>query len=219
VNAVEDHDVVYHDRPPERRHPRIPALADGSDARSWWARSRARVATGILLTAPGTPFLFMGQEILEHRNWSDNPRFAPDTLIGWDELGRDRARRDHLEFTRDVVHLRRRLPALTRGKVRAYHVSDENRILAFHRWLEGTGDDVIVIASLCDRTWPRYALGFPWPGRWIEVFNSDYYDHLPNPVVTGNGGSVHAAGSGMHGFSFSAEPTLPANALLVFVRA
>jgi 1,4-alpha-glucan branching enzyme len=32
------------------------------DPRSWYARSRARVATGLLLTAPGVPMLFMGQE-------------------------------------------------------------------------------------------------------------------------------------------------------------
>ena len=37
-------------------------MGDPSNSRSWYARSRARVANGLLLTAPGTPMLFMGQE-------------------------------------------------------------------------------------------------------------------------------------------------------------
>jgi 1,4-alpha-glucan branching enzyme len=46
-------------------------LADGSNSRSWYGRSR--VANALLLTAPGIPMLFMGQEILEDKYWSDNP--------------------------------------------------------------------------------------------------------------------------------------------------
>jgi hypothetical protein len=26
----------------------------------------------------------------------------------------------------------------------------------------------------------RYSIDFPWPGRWREIFNSNYYDHFPN---------------------------------------
>jgi len=62
------------------------ARADPTDARSWYARSRARVATALLLTAPGIPMLFMGQEILEDKPWSDNPRHFRNTLIWWDGL-------------------------------------------------------------------------------------------------------------------------------------
>ena len=39
---------------------------------SWYARSRSRVATGLLLMAPGIPLLFMGQEFLEDKPWSDS---------------------------------------------------------------------------------------------------------------------------------------------------
>lgn len=56
VQFVENHDEVLHGR-----EPRVARLADGSNARSWYARSRARVAAGLLLTAPGIPLLFMGR--------------------------------------------------------------------------------------------------------------------------------------------------------------
>jgi 1,4-alpha-glucan branching enzyme len=68
VTCVENHDLVA-----VGRDPRIPVLADGSNARSWYARSRSRFATGLLLTAPGIPQLFMGQEFLEDKQWSSDP--------------------------------------------------------------------------------------------------------------------------------------------------
>ena len=78
-NSIEDHDIVL-DR--DGGEPRIPRLADGDNPRSWFARSRTRVATGLLLTAPGVPMLFMGQEFLEDKPWSDNPNRA-DRMIWW----------------------------------------------------------------------------------------------------------------------------------------
>jgi len=101
VTCVENHDLVA-----VGRDPRIPALADGSNARSWYARSRSRFATGLLLTAPGIPQLFMGQEFLEDKQWSCDP--ASTNLIGWSGLnaGTDPAMVDHLRFTQDLIRLR-----------------------------------------------------------------------------------------------------------------
>ncbi len=62
VQHLENHDVVRINNETDRE-PRIAALADPSNPRSWYARSRSRVANGLLLTAPGIPMLFMGQEI------------------------------------------------------------------------------------------------------------------------------------------------------------
>ena len=45
-------------------------------------RSRSRVATGLVLTAPGVPMVFVGQEFLEDESWSDDR--SPATLIWWD---------------------------------------------------------------------------------------------------------------------------------------
>jgi 1,4-alpha-glucan branching enzyme len=50
------------------------------------------------------------------------------------------------------------------------------------------------------------------------VFNSDFYDHLPNPQVQGNPGGVDADGGPMHGLGQSARVTIPANSILVFAR-
>ena len=57
--------------------PRIPRLAGGDNTRTWFARSRSRVATGVLLTAPGVPMLFMGQEFLEDKLVVRRPATGP----------------------------------------------------------------------------------------------------------------------------------------------
>ena len=101
VPCVENHDIVK-----VGTDLRIPALADGSNHRSWYARSRSRFATGVLLTAPGIPQLFMGQEFLEDKQWSWDPN-APN-LIWWSGLntGTDPAMVNHLRFTQDLIRLR-----------------------------------------------------------------------------------------------------------------
>ena len=141
--------------------PRIPRLADASDPRSWYARSRSRLATGLLFAGRGIPQLFMGQEILEDKPWSDDIQFHANLLIWWDGLKEQVAMRDHLAFCRDLVHLRHALPAL-RGE--SLHVSTSNpldRVIAIHRWIEGSGQDVLVVANLQEQS--RYRLSHRLP--------------------------------------------------------
>ena len=217
VQNLETHDEVLKDR-----FPRIARLADGDNARSWYARSRSRVAAGLLLTAPGTPMLFMGQEFLEDKQWSDDVQNNPNLRVYWDGLelpagqGGDKHMSDFHRCVRDLIGLRHRFPALRADGFRAFHVHDANRVLAFHRWVPGQGRDVIVVVNLSERSWSNYRLGFSRAGRWEEAFNSDVYDNWVNPWVQGNGGQVFASFGPVHGFDFSASLVLPANSVFVF---
>jgi len=213
VTCIENHDLVFNGR-----QLRVPALADGSDHRSWYARSRTRAATSILLTAPGIPQLFMGQEFLEDKQW-DTPPGGP-LLLWWEgvQKGLDRAMVDHLHFTQDLIRLRWLNPALRGENVRPFLANDIDRVLAFHRWLEGSGQDVIIVASLAEQTRWGYTIGFPFGGFWKEIFNSDVYDNWVNPQVAGNGSGVTADGEGVQGFPASASVVIPANGVVVFAR-
>jgi 1,4-alpha-glucan branching enzyme len=213
VTCVENHDLVM-----VGRSPRLPMLADSTDPQSWYARSRSRFATGVLLTAPGIPQIFMGQEFLEPNPWNTEPN-GPD-LLSWDGLNSssDRVMADHLRFTQDLIRLRNTQPALRTDNVHPFYASDGDRVLAFHRWVDGVGQDVIVVASLAESTWWNYELGFPSGGFWQEVFNSDVYDNWVNPWVAGNGAGVQANGGPMHGFTTSAPIVIPANGVVVFAR-
>lgn len=56
ATCIENHDIVK-----QGNEDRIPRIADGNNQRTWFARSRTRVANSLLLTAPGIPQLFMGR--------------------------------------------------------------------------------------------------------------------------------------------------------------
>lgn len=217
VPHLENHDIVRVNNETDR-DPRIAALSGGNDARSWYARSRTRWASGILLTAPGIPMLFMGQEVLEDKYWSDNPEFYREFLIYWHGLEHDKAIQDQLRFVRELCWTRRRHPALRSDGFSVHHRPDSNRVFAFHRWIEGVGRNVVVVASLNEHNFSSYQIGFPLAGRWIEAINSDVYDNWVNPQALGNGGQVFASGNAFDGLPASAQIAVPANSVLVFTR-
>jgi 1,4-alpha-glucan branching enzyme len=163
--------------------------------------------------------LFMGHEFLEDKQWSCDPD-APNLI--WRaglNTGSDPAMVNHLRFTQDLVRLRWNYPALRGDSVNPFHTHNENRVIAFHRWLEGTGEDVIVVATLAEDTCYNYGIGFPFAGAWHETFNSDVYQNWVNPIVAGNGSGIAASGHPLHGFEASASVVIPANGMVVFARA
>ena len=97
-------------------------------------------------------------------------------------------------------------------------MENRTRVLVFQRWLEGTGRDVIVMASLNEATLLGYQIPMPAPGVWLEVFNSDVYENWVNPDAFGNGGAVHADGPAVNDLPHSAYVTVPANSVIVFAR-
>jgi 1,4-alpha-glucan branching enzyme len=209
IPCIENHDLVY-----VGRNPRIPCLADGSNPKSYYAASRAKVATGLLLAAPGIPQLFMGQEFLESNQWNENP--AGTNLINWAGLNSDKSMSDQLRFTQDFIRLRWNQPALRGQAINVYYSNNLDRVIAFHRWIEGQGLDVVVVASLNDAPFFGYQLGFPQGGRWAELFNSDVYENWVNPLLVGNNGAIYADGEPLHNLPFSASITIPPRSILVF---
>ena len=197
---------------------RVAMLADSLHRTSWYARSRSRTVTGLLLAAPGIPALFMGQEWLEDKNWSDNRQV--DGLIGWTELdGAGSARRDFQKFVTDMIALRRSQPALRGSRARVSRAENFERVIVLHRWIEAEGRDVVVIANLAEQPKQAYAIGLPFAGDWFEVLNSDVYDNFPNPTPVGNSGHVRAWSEPLDGFAASAAVMLPANGVIVLARS
>jgi len=214
VQGPENHDLVY-----RGNSQRITQLSDPADPRSWYATSRSRVAMGICLTAPGIPMLFMGQEFLENKQWADDMVNYQDLLLYWPGLNTgDKKMSDFLHFTTDMIHLRWQYPALRGQGFSVVHTDNNNRVCAFHRWIEGEGNDIVVVISLANNDHYGYRIGFPWGGTWKEAFNSDVYENWVNPNVCGNGGQVTVDEQPYDGLGYSAALTLPANSVLVFAR-
>ena len=215
MQGPENHDIVY-----DGREQRIARLGDPAIPRSWFGRSRARVATGISLTAPGIPMLFMGQEFLEDKQWSDNFDSHHDLLLYWAGLdGGDKQMLDHLRFTRELLGLRWQHPGLRGQGFRVVHAHDQNRVLAFHRWVEGEGHDVMVVVHLSTFNRFDYRIGFPGGG---DVARGLQQRRLRELGQSRRRRQRRAASSPdpqpLHGFDHSAALVLPANSLLVFAR-
>jgi 1,4-alpha-glucan branching enzyme len=216
--CIENHDLPWDYG--DHKKPRVPALACGGCERTWWGQSRTRVATGLLLCAPGVPMLFMGQDLLAHNLWSDDPNNSDD-LIRWDELDGPNPTPQveaFNRFLRELIWLRRRHPALRDEGVRVLDPDMDNRVVAFERWVPGVGRNTMVICTLAEQTLRGYRLGMPLSGTWKEVFNSDAYDPDPRHPCDGNAGQVIADGPPLHGYGQSAALTIPANGIVVFAR-
>jgi 1,4-alpha-glucan branching enzyme len=176
------------------------------------------VATGLLLTAPGVPMQFMGQEFLADRWWSDDPR-RTELLIPWEELeGGDRHVSDFHRFCRDLTWLRRH-PALRSDTVTVYPADNANR---------GPGLSPLAARggprrggrqpARVDLLRPRLPARLPAPGPLARGLNSDLDDHFATPGCRATPAASAPMGP-MHGMAQSAGTTIPANSVLVFAAA
>jgi len=109
--------------------------------------------------------LFMGQEFLEDKFWSDDPKRS-DLYLYWEGLAQDRAMNDFHRFMRDLCWLRRNVPALSAEGFQVLHVDDDDRVLVFQRWVPGRGQDVVIVVSLAEHTYydHSYRIGFRTAG-------------------------------------------------------
>jgi len=170
VIYTESHDDVANDQV------RVPEAISPGDADSWWAKKRASLGSALVLTSPGIPMLFQGQELLEDR-WFD------DTVaLDWSKAG---IHEGILRLHRDLIALRRNAQGLSRG-LRGQHVwiirgTRGKRLLVMHRWAEGgPGDDVVVVANFGHEALADVRVGMPRSGRWRVRFNSDSSVYAPD---------------------------------------
>jgi 1,4-alpha-glucan branching enzyme len=169
VIYTEDHDKVGH---PENGERRLPGLIDSGNPESVFARKRSTLAAALLLTAPGIPMLFQGQEMLETRDFSFTKAVDVDFARASDPKFSGL-----VQMYRDMIALRRNLGGTTRGltgqQLNVFHLDDGNKTLAYHRWENGgSGDDVVVVANLSNQAQSSLNIGMPRGGRWVVRFNS-----------------------------------------------
>ena len=170
VIYTESHDEVANGRA------RVPEEIWPGKVDSWFSKKRSTLAGALVLTSPGIPMIFEGQELLEDR-W-----FQDKVPIDW-----SRVEDEHgiLGMYRDLIALRRNLSNVTRGlcgqNTHIYHFDDEAKIIVFHRWdKQGPADSVVVVVNMMNQNRDDYVIGFPRVGLWKTRFNSDSYKYGPN---------------------------------------
>ena len=205
VIYTESHDEVANGKA------RVPQEIDADDPTGYYARKRSTLGAGLVFTAPGIPMLFQGQEFLEG-GW-----FRDTVGVDWDQREEFHG---IVRLYRDLVRLRLNRTGLTAGLtgqgVLVFHNNDDANLIAFQRWRDhGPGDDVVVVANLSASTLLDYRIGFPAPGHWQLVFNSDavvYSDDFGGEVS----GDVHATEDDYDGLDASGTLGIGAYTLLVY---
>jgi len=171
---------------------RLPEMISPGDPWSWWAKKRSTLGAALLLTSPGIPMLFMGQEFLAG-GWFDD-----DKMLDWSNAWRFSG---ITQMYRDLIHLRRNWFNSTRGlrgqNVNVFHKNLTNKLIGMHRWDSGgAGDDVVIVLNFANQGYNRYQLGFPRGGSWRVRFNSDaaiydaYFQNWPSFDTVADGGGM-----------------------------
>lgn len=149
---------------------RVPEMIWPGNATSWYSKKRSTLGAAVVMTAPGIPMIFMGQEFL-CGGW-----FNADAPLDWSNAS---AFPGIIQLYRDLIRLRRNWYANTRGlsgqNVNVHHIDRGNKVIAFHRWDQGgSGDDVVVVLNFGTQTFGDYTVGLPRSGSWRVRFNSDW---------------------------------------------
>lgn len=149
---------------------RLAELISPGKASSLYARRRCLQAAAIVLTSPGVPMLFQGQEFMQGGSFTD-----------WQALDWKNADKFSGIVTahKHLINLRKNTFNNTAGlsgqSINIIHLNEESKILAYHRWDSGgAGDDVMVIINFANKTVNDYVVNFPLSGNWIVRFNSDW---------------------------------------------
>lgn len=160
---------------------RLPTAIHGGDPAGYYARKRSALGAAIALTAPGTPMILQGQELLETNQFSDTRG------VDWSRTNSQVGTR---RLYRDLIRLRRNLDGVSRGltgdAVNTYLVDNVNKLLAYSRWSSAdTGGYTVVVANFANTTRTARTLRFPEEGTWYTLFNSDSTNYAPDYANAG----------------------------------
>lgn len=145
------------------------------DPDSVYSQRRSLIAAALVLTSPGVPMLFQGQEFLEGGSFND-----------WQALEWNRSEKlsGIVLAHKHLIALRKNQYGNSRGltgqSFRILHLNEESKVMAYHRWDQGgAGDDVIIVFNFANRQQKDYFINFPRTGTWYVRFNSDWKGYSP----------------------------------------
>ena len=193
---------------------RVPEEIWPGNADSWFSKKRSTLAAGLVFTAAGIPMMFQGQELLEDE-W-----FRDEVPQDWNRLTENPG---IYRLYRRLIELRLNGTDVTAGLLGAntnvFHVNNDAKMIAFHRWDQGgVGDDVVIVANFANTIWTDYRIGLPREGDWNLIFNSDATEY--DPEFDGTPGyDVTAEAQPYDGLPHSAIVPIGPYSVLVYTQA
>lgn len=151
INYIESHDE-------QRLVHEIRDAGASGDA----ARRRLALAATLLLTAPGVPMVYHGQEFGEAAHLGINERIP----LRWDLLATTGGK-GLRDYYAQLIDLRRRHPALRAEGFRFAAVHNDEKWLVLHRWND-EGDEVVAAMNFGDAA-RTINVPLPKAGAWRDV--------------------------------------------------
>jgi 1,4-alpha-glucan branching enzyme len=172
----------------------------------WQQLANLRALYAFMWAHPGKKLLFMGNEIAQEQEWSE------ERSLDW-HLLEDPEHSGVQALVRDLNHAYRATPALWERDQdgTAFWWLEPNdaeaSVFAFARIGRDARKPLVFVANLTPVPRTGYRMGLPVPGRWIELVNTDAA-HFGGSGQ-GNLGGVEAEDAPWMGQFHSAELTLP----------
>ena len=180
----------------------------------WQRFANLRALYGWMWGHPGKQLLFMGGEIAQEREWSEERELDWPSLL-------DGAHAGVRDLVRDANRVYRELPALWRrdDDPTSFQWIDANNadanLLAFVRYGADGDPAVAVVANLSPMPHHDLRIGLPHAGGWREALNTDAEIYGGGNV--GNMGRVEATDQPWHGLPSSAVISAPPLGVVWFV--
>jgi 1,4-alpha-glucan branching enzyme len=181
------------------------SLARKMPGGTWQRLANLRALLAYMWAHPGKQLLFMGCELADDREWSE------ERGLDWYVL-HDPARAGVQRLVRDLNAAYRRIPALwsqdTTPDGFRWIVSDDssNNTIGFVR-IAPDGSTLVCVANFSPTPHEDYRVGLPVTGTWAEIINTDADSYGGSGV--GNLGSIEAEGVPWHGMPASAALRIP----------
>lgn len=176
---------------------------------SEFAQGRHKLGHGLVMFSPGVPMFLQGCEWLEDTNFGGGDALGNDR-IDWSK----KSTYNHIfRYFQTIIRVKKENACFRASSpYNAYHVNDFGNVLALHRWNDA-GNVCIVIANFSNTDYPVYNLGFPMPGAWFEIVNSQSTVYGGDGVLSNP--RIDTLGGPMHGHPQSASIKVPRMGLLV----
>ncbi|HEX8683773.1 MAG TPA: 1,4-alpha-glucan branching protein GlgB [Ardenticatenaceae bacterium] len=178
----------------------------------WQQMANLRLFLGFMFTHPGKKLLFMGQDIGQ---WAE---FSEDRSVDWHLLQAEQNRGAN-RWLHQLLHLIRNEPALYEQDhswegFKWIDANDwQNSIISYVRYAKEKDDFLVVIHNFTPVVRHAYHIGVPAGGTYHEVLNSDATEYWGSGV--GNYGQCEATDEPWMGFEHSLFLTLPPLSTLI----
>ena len=180
----------------------------------WQRLANLRLLLGYQWTFPGKQLLFMGGELGQADEWSE------DRQLDWPSADEDSPSRGVQSWVRDLNRFYRSEPALWEADFdeigfQWVNCNDrEGSVLSFLRRDMSGASQLLVVINFMPVPQNGYRVGVPAPGRWEELLNSDAVAYGGSNL--GNDGGRESEMQSADDFDQSLVIELPPLALVIF---